>query len=201
MSGRRTRVSRPSISASRRRVSRSIPASPKRASCSSCRLRGSSSRLIEQRVDHSPGAVGLVGRRGQRRRETPHQGGRVGEVGGGGLTHLVERAAVGRRRERGAQGLRGPVGCEGGCRARRRGPRAGSRRSGSRLPLLPAGIEASNPLVERRMGGEEQLQSAAQPLAEEEVARLGGVWALQGRSAVEAPDLLERARDAVRDCG
>ena len=46
------------------------------------------------------------------------------------------------------------------------------------------------------MGGKEHLHASAQPLAEEEVARLGSVRALEDRAALVAADLLERARDA-----
>ena len=51
------------------------------------------------------------------------------------------------------------------------------------------------------MGGEQHLQPAAQPLAEEQVARLGGLGALQGRTRIEPQDSLQRSRDSVGIAG
>ena len=51
------------------------------------------------------------------------------------------------------------------------------------------------------MGGKEHLQSAPQSLAEEEVARLGGVRARENRTGLVSADLLQCARDATRVAG
>jgi hypothetical protein len=64
-----------------------------------------------------------------------------------------------------------------------------------------ARVEAADALGERRVGGEERVEAAGQSAREEEVAGLRGIRAHQIGALLEAPDLLERARDALRVAG